>query len=445
MTIPVVGGLDPAVTQAVPELAQLIGRVLNPNAEFEHMTKALFLQKPELMQKFVDVEKANPGTLKAFGFSDAATNLFSRMEESIPALKARTIAPLVAEELQEPITARKVARAEATGMTAAEEAQEDFSVWFTKVGHKILKDNPDVFERVVRAKFGAGTKLEQTREEIELETLRNTPEELLRRPPMEVVRDVAAGKLRSSDLAGLLARPEGRPFAAAMALYQNEKDNELRALIAQNGRSQDDVLYRLQLNAAVNAHEASGRRGSVQGWYNQMWGKPDAGPVRPGDDAAITEALKDANFKASVERNTRLRNAIEPIYTNITKGGDNKLQELRVSQMNEIFKKEGNPWRAEWSTSRGFFGPLAGNKVIFKMTVGDQEIATDDISSVMSEVPPSSAVPYQRMQLNPLEQQHAVYLRNLTGAAKTARIKQIRENFPPETAEEIIRQGGGDR
>lgn len=97
MALPTLG--DPnALGQALGSLTDTIGSLVKPHAKMEQMVKMLFLEDPKKIQGFIDAEKANPGTLKAMGFGDGGSNLLSRMQESIPSMKARALAPLIDED-----------------------------------------------------------------------------------------------------------------------------------------------------------------------------------------------------------------------------------------------------------------------------------------------------------------------------------------------------------
>lgn len=136
-------------------LVDAVGQLLNPNAKFEQALKGMFLEKPELMQKFVDVEKANPGTLKAFGFSDSSTDILSRMTESIPALKARKMAPEIAAVLQEPVLRRSTAVSEVTGKSEAQIADEELALFMNNTIRPLLKDGQsDIAVEMMRKRYG---------------------------------------------------------------------------------------------------------------------------------------------------------------------------------------------------------------------------------------------------------------------------------------------------
>lgn len=442
MTLPYLGGAGENLGPGLNAIVDSIGQLLRPNAKFENQMKALFMEKPELMQKFVDIEKANPGTMKAFGFGDAGSDMISRMQESIPGLSARLLAPQVAEELQRPGSpaTRAAVSQSISGKTEGELAQDDFSGWFAKEGKKLLESDPEMFIRAARAKFGTGSKVENMVEDRAVETIEQS-KPLRDRPPMEIVQDVAAGKLRLSEVTGLLVGPEGHAVQMAMKLHQDEKEARTRMFMAQYGRDQNDTITRTKLAAAIDAWQAAKGKGTLGGWYSHLWGESTFGAPAAGDSEVIASTLKDQQLDQRTKQLTTMFKSIEPLIAAVHKGGPESEQKNRISRINEVLQENNSQWTAFWDEKGIFnFGRLG-----FRNKAG---LVTDDPGAVTSEIPPSNLRDGNAIlesQLSPQQRALAGQLKTLTGQARSARIAQIRARAPsPEVANIIIQLGGGE-
>lgn len=440
MTIPYLKGADETVGPALSSLADTIGNMINPNAKFNQMMKMAFIQDPGLMQKFVDVEKANPGTLAAFGFSDKASDLLSGMQESIPALKNRLLLPDVAAILQKPATRRVAATELATGKTPGQLEEEDFSEWFTKEGHKLLEQGgPELFMRVARAKWGAGTELEQKKEELQLKAMdRGKQYEGL--PPMKLVEKVAdpAGGLSTEDLAGILSGPSAEAYGVAQQLYINERNNAIRLLVAKYG-GEDDPLFKAQLGAARDAFKASGGVGTLAGWFNRLTGSNRLGTPSGEELNAINASLKDRQADVSVNQQIKFRQGIEPYITAIHKGGTETEQLQRIGSINKLLETEGSQWQAYWNTGTLGFG----RGLRFKDKAGN---TSADPGVLFSKLPPSDLTPPpppNQINLNPNELRLVAFLKGVPSGKQASAKAQIKKmNLPPEIEAEILKRGG---
>lgn len=440
MTIPYVGGLGEDIGPGLSAIADAVGQILNPNEQFRRQAQALFLEKPELMQKFVDVEKANPGTLKAFGFGDKATNLLSGMQESIPALVARKIAPKVADELQDPnsLATRSATTQAVSGQTPGQLQTEDFAGWFAGEGKKLLDSDPELFIRAARAKFGTGTEFEN---ELENDAQKNyhSAEYLRDTPPMQIVKDIVGGRIPMSEISGLLVGPEKQSILLAVDLYKQDREAALRMNLSKYGAT-SEATFRAKFTKAYDSWQDSGRKGSLQGWYNYLWKSPDIGAPLPGDDEAIATALKDEQSTLRTEQLTKMFKSVEPLIKAVEDGvGDESAMKERISRINEVLKQNHSQWSAFWNEKGLFnFGKLSFRSVD---ETGNMLI-TDDPSAIMSEVAPAGV---ETLELTPQQEAVAARLKGMSGAARTALIQQIRaQATSPEVAAAIIQKGGGE-
>lgn len=438
MTIPYIGGAGENIGPGLSAIGDALGQLLNPNEQFRRQAQALFLQKPELMQKFVDVEKANPGTLKAFGFGDKASNLLGGMEESIPALIARRLAPKIATELQDPNSAatRTATTRAISGETPGQLAADDFSGWFAKEGQKLLASDPELFIRAARAKFSTGTEFENEMEDAaqknyhSAEYLRNTP-------APQLVRDFLGGKFSMSEISGIMLGPEKLAFNAAMEVYKQDREAEVRMNLAKFGYDQNTSIQRAKLTSAYDSWESSGRRGSLAGWYHHLWGTNDFGEPLPTDEANIAAAEKNQQSDLRTKQLTTMFKGIEPLITGIQKGADDEsTQKNRIARINEVLAENHSQWRAFWNEDGIFnFGKLS-------FRTQDGKLITDDPSALTSDVPSGRE---QSITLTGPQQATAERLKTLTGAAKAAFVREIRARAAdPVIANAIIEAGGGE-
>lgn len=424
-TLPVLLGADDTIGPALASLTDTIGSLINPNAKFQHAMRAMFIEKPELMQTFVDIEKANPGTLKAFGFGEAGTDLLSGMQESIPALKARVLAPKIAEELQAPnsLATRSAVTKGISGQTPEELAAGDFSSWFVKEGRKMLESDPELFVRAARAKYGTGTQLEQTLEEEALVNIRNI-QDLYGKGVPEIQKMLKSGELTAEVISAGLSNPRTAP-AMKLAIEENnaERDNTMRMYLARFGRGADDPLARVKLASTIEAWERAGKRGSIGGWYSHMWNSDEFGKPEAGDAEAITLGLKNAAALEAIQRSQALYRAIEPTVGKLRGKGTKKLTAeetaAEVSRLNATLRELGSNWTAEWHEDDPWWrGPK--NKLIF---IDGQGNITDKPEDLITPIAPMGApnVSQMRTPLTPDQRMMLNYLRGITDEGERSR------------------------
>src|SRR5688572_26434419 len=161
MIIPMLPGVGDVVAQKLPGVVKAIQDIIDPNREFNQAMRMVFIQKPELMQKLVDVEAANPGTLRAFGFNERGTDLLSGMQESVEGLRARQTRPEVEEALRNPSTRRTAAAQQVTGMTPGQQASDQLGEWFSQGGLELLQSDPEAALEAIRARFNVQDPLER--------------------------------------------------------------------------------------------------------------------------------------------------------------------------------------------------------------------------------------------------------------------------------------------
>lgn len=403
MTIPVLLGAQDTIAPALASIADSIGTMLNPNAKFQHAMKALFAQNPKLMQEFVDVEKANPGTLKAMGFGDEGSDMLTKMQESIPALRNRVLQPAIATELgkMDGDARRSAIMQGASGQTPGQLAEDSFSAWYVKEGQKMLKENPDLFERYVRSRWGLGSELEQKTEELAVQNITNV--EQLSGLNVEQMRNkLRTGQIDAGVLSAGMNHPKYGP-ALRIALAQNTEENRMSMEREMVRARQDgnDPLLRTKYAAANAAYEKSGYAGSLGAWYYTLnngdtaYGQPTATEL-----AAVEEARKDAKFNLQIGRINRLQTGINNTYNSLMRlKGKQKMSAATaqpyIDGMNRIYQAEGSPWRAKWVEDDPWYSS-ANNHIVFEGILpggdGKKVIATTPDATFNELMPPVGAV-----------------------------------------------------
>lgn len=443
MTIPTLLGADDVIGPDLAKLTDIIGTLIDPNAKFNQAMKIAFVQNPELMQKFVDIEKANPGTLKAFGFNDKASDLLSGMQESIPGLQARLLGPKVASELQKegPTQRTAVSKLATGGETPGQVQADDFSAWFAKEGKVLYEKDPLLFARAARAKFGGGTELEQTTEETQLKAFRKA-EKIRSANPMQLVQTLAdpTSDLTIDDVNALITPADKQGFNAALQIYLNDRNNDTRLLVKQYG-AENDPAFKSALIAARDAFKASGGIGTLTGWFYKLTGgSTRLGTPEPEELSAIQKSLEARQVNVFTNQRINLRKAVEPIVTEIHKGGTESEQLQRIDELNNVLKQNNSPYEAFWNTGN-VFGLF--NKGLRFRKIGATE-STGDMDVLFNGLPPNNEND-QKTELTPAQQEISRRLKPMTGAQRIRTIVDIRKRITDKaTAEEIIRLGGGE-
>lgn len=398
--IPMLQGLGDEIGPALASLTDTIGTLLNPTAKYDQALKSAFLQKPELMQKFVDVEKANPGTLKAFGFGEGATNFVSGMMESIDALKNRVIQPDVAKALSSPgsVARRTLAAKESTGMTPGELTADRLHEWLNSGGLDLLKKDPEAFDRGIRELLKLPSKLEQRLESSTLHALDESVP-LKDKTPNEIKSMILAGKLGVKELSGGLLDPQTAGATKfALQMWQQEQNAELRKELQRTGRSEHNMsIQRAKLAAAIQQRAASGYIGTIEAHYKSIWGENygDSEPS-PEEMKAVEQFQTDANVGVRVKQQQAVMKAITPLIEQITpsvrkKGAkiiDEGRARLVIQQINKHLTEAGIPWQARYDTERHFFSANRP-KIVYTNKEG---MVTEDPSALVSDIPPAGTI-----------------------------------------------------
>lgn len=459
-------GIGDELAGPLTAIIDAIGHITNPDAEFQQQAKLLFLQKPELMQKFVDVEKANPGTLKAFGFGDKGTNLMQGMHESIPALIARVQAPRIAGELQKPES-----KAVASGVTQAISGQtpgqleaDDVSSWMAKEGLKLFQQDPQSALEVLRAKFGVQSPGERARDaasvpiaqaaggkaQQELDAFQ-AAKPFQEMAPMDQVVALAKGTMTGQQVAGILSGPQRLGFDAALELYRQERELNSREMLK---NLSNDPFARARQEAAFDSWKAHQGQGTVQGWYNHLWpqNKNEVGASAPGDAGVIANALKDEQFAKRTDQISKMMKAIEPDIKSITEA---KMEltptsvNTRIANINSVLKANNSDWTAvavppgsslARTLSLGIFGGSPRWGVMYKNKAGE---LTDDPGSLISNVPPRTINPQDAAasDLTGPEQQLVSQLKGLSPDSLKAVVQRLKAKDPNLT-ERLLQAAG---
>lgn len=81
MAVQILPGVDEYIHRGIEDLGETLSLLFETDRKTQKGIRNMFLQKPELIQEFVDLEKRAPGTLKRLGFGNIAGSL-QGMDES---------------------------------------------------------------------------------------------------------------------------------------------------------------------------------------------------------------------------------------------------------------------------------------------------------------------------------------------------------------------------
>ena len=378
MTIPMLHGIGDSIAENLPQVADAIGDIVDPNRKFNQAMRMLFIQKPELMQKFVDIEKANPGTLKAFGFNQRGTDLLSGMQESLPALKDRTTRPATEAALANPNNQRVVATEQATGHTPGEISADNISEWFNNGGLQLLQTDPQSGIEALRAKYGVQTSIERRLEGATGAALDavETPIEgkkLVDFGLPDWRRALSSGTLNSQQLSGALVDPRSKGMAT-MALREQE------ARISQSLNSfygiQDD-LERERLRRAAQMYDASGQVGSIDAWYevaNPGQHAPQSNHVVTADErAAVLQASKDERNAQLINRYRTADTTFRTAVADVGKAQNREQREAAIQNINNTLAVTHPDIEAYWN--EGHIGGLYGSGLKYRRRSDGQDVS----------------------------------------------------------------------
>lgn len=67
MSLPYLPGIGDTLSQVGPQLGQSLAHIINPHAKDQELIRQLLIQKPDLMDEYIDREKLNPGFARSVG------------------------------------------------------------------------------------------------------------------------------------------------------------------------------------------------------------------------------------------------------------------------------------------------------------------------------------------------------------------------------------------
>jgi hypothetical protein len=398
MTLPRLESFSEAAGPALASLTDTIGQLIKPTAKYDQALKAIFLEKPELMQKFVDVEKKNPGTLKAFGFSEGATDFLSGMKESVPSIRSGLGAELLEGAGKASEQARRTAgEQEATGLTPAQAVGDKLKEFLLTEGQTLLDKDPRAYDAAVRNILGVPSKFEQQKE-ADVETAYQGGLKLSEMAIPDIVKGIQSGAIKASDLSGGSLHPAATVGTKlAIEQYSQEREGEIKQRLLQVPRQFSSyTLEAARERGARDVWKSSGGAAPLAAFYEHMYGQPYGGtPSTPEDLNKVKEYLKTSQSEKEVKRKTDLYKAIEPLYlSTIRKPKKTPPSEEQVRknirQMNELLTASGSEWRAEYDVNDHWWPKADEPKVVFRNNTGD--ISTD-LTPILSEVPPPGGYP----------------------------------------------------
>lgn len=395
MTLPRLEGFDESVGPALASLTDTIGQLIKPTAKYDHALKALFMEKPELMQKFVDIEKQNPGTLRAFGFGEGATDFLSGMKESIPSIRMG----LGRDQLEAPTTSgersRKIAgEQEATGLTPAQAQGEALQQWMLESGLDLLHRDPQAFDRAVRNQLKLPSQFEQQVEQ-DTQGVYAQGKKLADMSIPEIVQGLQNGTIKNEDInAGLLHPAATAGVKAALQEYSFNREAALRRdlgrMATERTRAGSTALEVAQRRAAYDQYAASGGVAPIGAFYEVMWGEPYQGTPAPKEQiAAVNKWLTTTQADKEVKRKGDLLRAIKPLYDQSLRKKNQRpptkeLVQGNINKINDLLEAAGSRWRAEYDEIGHWFS-ADEPQIVFRDR--QSNVISRDATPILSNIP----------------------------------------------------------
>lgn len=429
MTIPMLQGSDDVLGPSLASLTDTLGSLLKPTAKYDQALKQIFLEKPELMQKFVDIEKANPGTMKAFGFGEGATNFLSGMQESIQSIKERHLAPEVDAALSDPGTAKATGKEVATGKTEAQMAGEKLQTWMLNGGLDLIRSDPRSADAAIRKTLGIKSADEM---KVDTDTMQayDAGRALKDRSIPEIVSGIANGTIKADAISGGMLNPHtSAAVKAGLHQYQQDRDDVVAQGIANTraqalaGKSGSPTMLRAKYTAAYDQYKASGGVAPIGAFYEVINGEPyNETPASAEDVQKVKEFLETTQSTKAVAQRAAVLKSIEPLYNSVMirkKGVKAVTKDFALGQirkMNDVLTAANSPWRAEYDQVGHWF-KANEPQIILRDNKG---MITNDFSAVASEVPGVNTYRAKDLvgaglgpSLNGEQQKMAAYLRSL--------------------------------
>lgn len=382
MTLPRLMGIGDVVQESLPQLADAVGDIVDPNRKFNQAMRMLFIQKPELMQKFVDVEKANPGTLKAFGFNQRGTDLLSGMQESLGAMRDRTTRPDVAAALQDPANRRTVATEQATGHTPGQLAADQIGEWFSTGGLQLFQSDPQAAMEALQSKFGMQNPLERRVQGLTGDALNAVEAPVMTQTGNKKMTDMGlpdwssalrGGQLSNAQLSGALLDPRTKGMAT-LALKQFENEQELRQ---RSYYGVQDDIQREKLRRAAMMYDASGQIGSIDAWYEVANpGQRAPGSTRPVTDVertAVQEASKTERMRSTLGTLRNIDTTRKTALAEIAAAHSSDVRDAAIARLNETLVATDPNIEAYWNDTPWFSG--GSDRLSYRNRVTGQAVA----------------------------------------------------------------------
>jgi len=444
MTIPKLEGFDESIGPSLASLTDTIGSLVKPTAKYDQALKALFIEKPEMMQKFVDIEKQNPGTLKAFGFGEGATDFLTGMRESIPSIRMG----LGRETLEQSQGARETAgQQEATGETPAQASGAALQRYMLEGGLELAKSDPQAFDAAIRNILKVPSKHELNVQQ-DVEGVYQGGKKLADMGIPEIVTGIQSGTIKNEDInAGLMHPAAAAGVKAALGQYQFEREAALRRELAQTaveGRTHggSNALETSLRRAAYDQFKAAGGVAPIGAFYEVMWGEPYKGVAAPSEQIKAVESwLKTSQADKGVKRKAEMLKTIRPLFDQTIRRKNQRpptdeLVRGNILKINEVLEQSGSAWRAEYDKT-GHWWQTKVPQIVFRDKQGN---ISKDATPLFSEIPAETVrASDDPPPLNQYERQILSQLEALDSAGYEAGIQQLRDaGTDPDVIQRII-------
>jgi hypothetical protein len=336
MGVPYIPGYEAQLGPALANIGQALGSILKPNQGFQLALRNAFVQDPSLIQKFTDIEKSAPGTLASLGFGKA-TDVISRVPESLGSMIQRGLKPGVESALQRPDIIAGTGEQAVTGRSPGATAQDAFELEGYRQAKAFFQNNPEVS-----------------------------------------IQDILTGKVKPQVAFALSKSGAGQFLGFQLQAYLNQQDIEARTKLARAGdvSSLQDAVAKSKVNQAFSRYQAT-NAGSPAAWAAYMFGPDIAkliGDVNPDDLQAVKVGDKRATAQERITQQFQSSRYLTDLDNKVRNyQGEETGRTFLVQQLNDVLgqmNQYGGPkLTAVWKKPIHVAGipvPFTGRELVYR-------------------------------------------------------------------------------
>ena len=260
------------VTPALSNIAEAVGRAVNPFHDLQMAVRNRVAQDPALAQHLADLESSSPGTLDTLGLGPVGKAI-AKIPPSAAQIIENQVRPAILAAAKNPQNQNIAASRAVTGLLPSGQAKEEAA--------QTAIANPQTAQIAGTKDVTGMTPSEIMKENLEAGNIQGA-QQYFASNPSATVSDIAGGllngKLSLADATNLFSMPgTGRAISEAVNAQMKMADIQATGRLRYDLRADgiQEQFEKIRLSRSVDAWLKNGQAGTPESYYSYMWGGPD--------------------------------------------------------------------------------------------------------------------------------------------------------------------------